>query len=86
MDVQLLNWIKDGKYRLKTLMLLEKTPLLPSELSHKLNINRASMSRILKDLKGKELIDNVTSKSRTTTYFLTKKGEKLIASVGDINV
>lgn len=83
MDIRLVNWVKDGKYRIKTLRLLNKDPKLSSELASRLNINRASMSRILKDLKSKGLVDCVTSSSRTSTYYLTDRGKKLIQSFGE---
>ena len=83
MDIKLVNWVKDGKYRIKTLKLLKVEPKLPSELASKLNVNRASMSRILKDLKTKELVDSISSESRTSTYYLTKKGKELVKELGE---
>jgi len=81
MDLVLLNWLKDGKYRIATLRLLTDTPKLPSELANKLDINRASMSRILNDLRDKELIEQISSKSRTVTQKLTQKGKEAIRSL-----
>ena len=43
MDLVLLNWLKDGKYRIATLRLLTDTPKLPSELANKLYINKTSI-------------------------------------------
>ena len=83
MDIKLVNWVKDGKYRIKTLKLLKVEPKLPSELASKLNVNRASMSRILKDLKTKELVDSISSESRTSTCYLTKKGKELVKELGE---
>lgn len=73
-----INWIKSGKYRLRVLNLLAKSPMLPSELSKLLQINRVSISRILKDLKTKNFVDFVGHETRTRTYFLTEKSRKLV--------
>jgi len=81
MDIELINWIKDGKYRIKTLELLNSQPLLSSELASKLDINRASMSRILRGLRDKGLVSPISNNSRTVTYVLTKKGKELLKIV-----
>lgn len=82
MNVELINWLKDGKYRVKTLSLLSTQPLLSSELANKLGINRASMSRILRGLKERGLVSAVSGKSRTVTYVLTKKGSEALKILG----
>lgn len=81
MDFELINWIKDGKYRINTLELLASKPWLSSELADNLNINRASMSRILRGLKEKELVFPISGNSRTVTYTITKKGRELLKAV-----
>lgn len=80
-ELRLANWLKDGEYRISVLKLLAQKNLLSSELASKLNLNRASMSRILRNLKEKELVDVITSGSRTVTYFITKKGKEALKSV-----
>ena len=79
--LDLINWIHDGKYRIKVLEVLSKKNYLSSELATALNINRASMSRILGKLKEKQLVDNVTSKSRTITYTITDKGRTILSKI-----
>jgi len=79
--MDLINWVKDGQYRIKTLDELSKNSLLSSELAEKLQINRASMSRILKALKEKLLVSDVTSNSRTVTYSITKKGKEVLGKI-----
>ena len=79
--MDLINWAKDGQYRIKTLDELSKNSLLSSELAEKLQINRASMSRILKALKEKLLVSDVTSNSRTVTYSITKKGKEILGKI-----
>ncbi len=78
MELELKNWLKDGKYRKLTLKLLSKQDLLSSEIAMKLEINRASMSRILRDLKEKNLVDTTSGNSRTVTYSITLLGKKLL--------
>ncbi|ADD08862.1 MarR family winged helix-turn-helix transcriptional regulator [Candidatus Aciduliprofundum boonei] len=78
MDAKLLAFLKDGKYRIKTLELLYKKPRLSSELATLLNINRASMSRILSDLKKKDLVESTSDGTRTVVYTITEKGKKCL--------
>jgi DNA-binding MarR family transcriptional regulator len=78
MDVELINWLKDGKYRIKTLRLISAKPMLSSELANRLGINRASMSRILRGLKERDLVSAVSGKTRTVTYTLTEKGLEIL--------
>ena len=78
MNYRLLNWLKDGKYRVETLKILSERVYLSSELANKLDINRASMSRILRALKEKNLVDSVSENSRTVSYILTKEGKKAL--------
>ena len=77
----MINWVKDGKYRIKTLSLLSVQPLLSSELANKLGINRASMSRILRRLKDRGLVSAISGKSRTVTYVLTNKGSEVLKTL-----
>ena len=83
MELELKNWLKDGKYRKLALKLLSKQDLLSSELAMKLEINRASMSRILRDLKEKNLVDTTSGNSRTVTYSITPLGKKLLEADGN---
>lgn len=78
MSVGLVNWLKDGKYRIPTLRLLQGKNYLSSELAKKLNVNRASMSRILTALRKKGLVKPVSSGSRTVTYLITKRGKEAL--------
>jgi len=81
MDYGLINWLKDGRYRIDTLKLLFERAYLSSELATKLDINRASMSRILKGLKSKDLVEDISENSRTVTYILTSKGKKALENL-----
>ncbi|MBI2557844.1 winged helix-turn-helix transcriptional regulator [Candidatus Woesearchaeota archaeon] len=76
MDVHILTWLKDGKYRVKVLKLLKSKTFLPSELAKELDLNRASISRILKQMKEKKLIDSISAGSRTVSYRISEKGKQ----------
>ena len=78
MDLVLINWVKDGKYRTAVLKTLASRDLLSSELASELGINRASMSRILRDLKDKGLVKPTVGRSRTITYSITPLGKKTV--------
>ena len=83
MDIKLLAWLKDGKYRTRILTILRKNNRLPSELATELDINRASVSRILKALSEKELVKGVSSESRTICYTITEKGSQALKDLQD---
>jgi len=78
MNLEMIGFLKDGKYRLKVLKELNVKPQLPSELASKFEINRASLSRILKVLKDKELIVSSSNTSRTIIYYISKKGKNVL--------
>jgi len=80
-DRTLVIWIKDGDYRKEILKMLEEKPMLPSEVAERLEIHRSSTSRLLKRLKEKGLIENITSESRTVEYSLSKKGKKYLTCI-----
>lgn len=76
--LELLNWVKDGKYRIKILELLEQKPLLSSEIASELKINRSSTSRILKSMVDRNLVSFVTSGSRTRSYVISDTGRTIL--------
>jgi DNA-binding MarR family transcriptional regulator len=78
MNLSDLNWVKDGKYRILVLETLENKNLISSEIANELDINRASMSRILTLMTDKGLISQTKSNSRTVTYSITKKGKEIL--------
>lgn len=82
MNIELLTWLKDGKYRLATLRQLSNKSRLSSELANALEVNRTSMSRILRDLKEEKLVEGICNKTRTVSYILTKLGKSAIIEVG----
>lgn len=77
----IITWVKDGPYRRKVLNKLGNENYLSSELADSLNINRASMSRILRQMKNKDLVDGTKAGSRTKSYSLTDKGKKVLENI-----
>lgn len=78
MSLDIIGFLKDGKYRIKVLKELNKSPLLPSELSKKLNIHRTSVSRILRIMREKGLVSATSSESRTIIYNISEKGKHML--------
>lgn len=78
-------FLKDGKFRLKFLKEIARSPKIPSELAYEFNITRVSTSRILKDLKRMELIEAFSSTSRTIVYSITENGKKALEEWVDGN-
>lgn len=81
MNLGLVGFLKDGPYRLQTLKILQNSPNLSSELAEKLGINRASMSRILRELKKKDLVVASSTGGRTIVYSISDKGEKILGGL-----
>jgi len=80
-DLELTNWLCSGKYRVEVLKSLKRKPNLPSEIAKELQIHRSSIARILNDLVKESLVSKTTKNAKTTTYFLTEKGEKIIGEL-----
>ncbi len=79
--LELINWIKDGKHRITILKRLSENSSLPSELANKLDIDDTTVSRVLNQLKAKGLVDSVSKKSRTVTYFITNEGKSILKEI-----
>lgn len=77
-DLALINWLRDGDYRIKVLRLLKSSSDIPTNISKKLEIHKSSLSRVLNDLYYKKLIEKVTSDSRTITYKISNLGEETL--------
>ena len=74
MKLETIAFLKDGKYRITVLKELNESPKLPSEIAFKLNISRASLSRILRALKEKGMVESHSKDSRTIVYSITNEG------------
>lgn len=67
-------FVTAGKKRTEVLKLLS-FPRTPTELAKLLKVHANVISRILKDLSSRELVEQHELKGRKKTYRLTKKGE-----------
>lgn len=74
MKLEKIAFLKDGKYRIAILKELSESPKLPSEIAFKLNISRASLSRILRTLKEKGMVESHSKNSRTIVYSISIEG------------
>lgn len=83
MDMELKNWLSSGKYRIEVLKILGRKPSIPSDIAKELQIHRSSITRILNDLVDEEIISRTNKSAKTTTYFLTKKGENTVKEIGE---
>jgi len=83
MNLEKVNWVRGGKYRATILQLLQKRPMLPSEVASVLRLSRASASRILRSMEREGLIGRTKSTTRTVTYFLLKEGKQLLLCLND---
>lgn len=75
MKFETIAFLKDGKYRIAVLKELNESPKLPSEIALKLNISRASISRILKTLKDSGMVESHSKNGRAIVYSITEEGE-----------
>jgi DNA-binding MarR family transcriptional regulator len=67
-------FVINGKKRKEVVKLLVD-PRTPTELAKLLKVHANVITRILKDLSGRQLVEHHELKSRKKTYRLTKRGE-----------
>lgn len=80
-ELELVAWVKGGKNRYDILKLLSNSNYLPSEIAHKLNKHRASISRTMNELVGHKLIFSTAGNSRAKLYSITLAGKKLLEKI-----
>lgn len=67
-------FVVGGKKRKEVVKLLAD-PRTPTELSKMLRVHASVITRILRDLAGRELVNSYIISGRKKTYVLTKRGE-----------
>ena len=67
-------FVVSGKKRKEVVKLLTD-PRTPTELSKMLRVHANVITRILRDLAGRELVDSYVISGKKRTYTLTKRGE-----------
>ena len=76
MDDETFEFVKRSTYRQRVLKSLEGNVLMPTEISKRSNIKTNHVSKVLSELKSKELIELVNPEARKgRLYRLTDKGE-----------
>lgn len=81
--LEIKNWLISGKFRIPVLRNLVQGSKTPSQLAANLEINRASISRILRGLKEKKLIDWTKQSAKTKLCYLTPEGKKALNILND---
>ena len=85
MDIKKIAYLERGKVKYKILKELN-TPKTPTILAKKLNTHRSGVSRILLELKNKELVKCLNPEDKRTRFYqITEIGKKLIEEYETLN-
>lgn len=72
MDDETLEFIKRSTYRQRVLKALDGTVLMPTEIAEHSNIKTNHVSKVLSELKSKELIELVNPEARKGRIYRVK--------------
>ena len=79
MDDETLDFVKRSSYRQNVLKALEDNVLMPKEIAERSNIKTNHVSKVLSELKSKELIEIINPEARKgRLYRLTDDGDEII--------
>ena len=79
MDEGTLEFVKRSQYRQKVLTALKDDVLMPKEIAKRSNIKTNHVSKVLSELKSKELIELINPEARKgRLYRLTDVGEEIV--------
>lgn len=82
MGNETLNFVQRSKYRQNVLKALEDDVLMPKEIAKRSNIKTNHVSKVLSELKTKELIEIINPEMcKGRLYRLTKKGEAVTENI-----
>jgi len=82
-DWEAISFIKRSTQRKKVLNALDN-PSMPKEISEATDIRQSHVSRALKQLKGKSLVEILNPEAkRGRLYQLTEKGEEILEEIND---
>ena len=82
MDEETFEFVKRSTYRKRVLTSLEGNVLMPKEIAERSNIKTNHVSKVLSELKSKELIELVNPEARKgRLYRATDKGEKIVDNI-----
>ena len=79
MDKETLEFVQRSTYRKRVLKALEDDVLMPKEIAERSNIKTNHVSKVLSELKSKELIELVNPEARKgRLYRLTSVGDEIV--------
>ena len=79
MDKEILDFVQRSTYRQRILAALEDNVLMPKEIAERSNIKTNHVSKVLSELKSKELIELVNPEARKgRLYRLTSVGDEIV--------
>ena len=79
MDDETLDFVRRSSYRQNVLKALEDNVLMPKEIAERSNIKTNHVSKVLSELKSKELIEIINPEARKgRLYRLTDDGDEII--------
>ena len=79
MDEETLDFVQRSTYRQRVLTALEDNVLMPTEIAKRSSIKTNHVSKVLSELKSKELIELVNPEARKgRLYRLTDVGEEIV--------
>jgi len=78
MNDETLDFVKRSSYRQNVLKSLEDNVLMPKEIAERSNIKTNHVSKVLSELKSKELIEIINPEARKgRLYRLTNNGKEI---------
>ena len=79
MDDETLDFVRRSSYRQNVLKALEDNVLMPKEIAERSSIKTNHVSKVLSELKSKELIELVNPEARKgRLYRLTDDGDEIV--------
>lgn len=82
MDKDTIDFVKRSQYRQRVLTSLEGNVLIPTEIAKRSNIKTNHVSKVLSELKSKDLIEIINPEMRKgRLYRLTEKGEVVTKNI-----
>lgn len=82
MDKDTIEFVKRSQYRQRVLTSLDGNVLIPTEIAKRSNIKTNHVSKVLSELKSKELIEIINPEMRKgRLYRLTEKGEAVTKNI-----
>jgi predicted transcriptional regulator len=79
MDEETLDFVQRSNYRQRVLAALEDNVLMPTEIAKRSSIKTNHVSKVLSELKSKELIELVNPEARKgRLYRLTSVGDEIV--------